>query len=273
VVTSLDFGAFQNCTSLASISLPASLTTISGNPFHGCSGLTITVDADNLTYMADGGKLLTKDGKTLIGWPTASGSVDLSDIITVSLRAFMGCDALTSVTLLAATSIGSSAFTECHNLTSVTLPAATSIVGSTFQSCNALETVNLLAATSIGSSAFSGCAGLTSVSLPAATSIGAGAFYSTGTGPLTIILGPAVPMLGTNMFASVTGGPKLVTVTVPNGAGAWTGKTGTFTSAENTTGGPHWGEGFRGKGWTSGGAYDGGAVNEAITLTVQEETL
>jgi hypothetical protein len=72
------------------------------------------------------------------------------------------------------------------------------------------------------------------------------------------------------MFSFVTGDTKIVTITVPDNA-AWSGIIGgSFTGAENTTGGPHWGEGFRGKGWESG-AYPAspGTVNEHITLTIQ----
>jgi hypothetical protein len=79
--------------------------------------------------------------------------------------------------------------------------------------------------------------------------------------------------LGGEIFSNVTGGPKVVTITVPDNA-AWTGKTATYTGSENTTGGPHWGEGFRGKGWTSGGAYvdsSSSIVNENINLTITAE--
>jgi hypothetical protein len=252
-VISIDNDVFGSCTGLSTISLPASLTTINGNPFTGCPNLTITVAAANLKYkVEDGNKLLSKDDKTLVGWPGASGSVTLNGITTVGGFAFSGCTGLTTVSLPAATSIGEYAFYYCTGLASVSLPAATSI----------------------GSYAFSDCTALETVSLPAATSISGGAFAWTGTTTsLTITLGPAVPTLGTGMFSNVTGGTKTVTVTVPNGAGAWSGKTDTFTTDENTTGGPHWGEGFRGKGWTSGSAYGSGTVNENISLTVEEETL
>jgi hypothetical protein len=91
---------------------------------------------------------------------------------------------------------------------------------------------------------------------------------------LTITLGDTPPELGTRMFYDVTGGTKSVTVIVPATATDWSGKTGSFTNAENTTGGPHWGEGFRGKGWTSGGAYvdsEYAIVNENINLTITAE--
>jgi hypothetical protein len=116
--------AFFACTSLTTISLPASLTNIDGNPFVVCTNLTtITVDANNPSYKAEGGKLLSKDGKTLIGWPAATGSVDLSGITTVGDSAFQNCTGLTSISLPAATSIGEWAFgnTETEKVLTITL--------------------------------------------------------------------------------------------------------------------------------------------------------
>jgi hypothetical protein len=88
---------------------------------------------------------------------------------------------------------------------------------------------------------------------------------------MAVILGPAAPTLEHYMFRDVSVA-KPVTVKVPSGADAWTGKTGTFSGAEKT-GGPHWGEGFRGRGWTGGGAYQSsGVVNIYINLKIEEYT-
>jgi hypothetical protein len=251
-VKTISVSAFSGCTALTTVNLPASLTTIWYNPFLGCTKLTgITVDAGNPNYKHsdDNRMILNKAGTTLIAYPSADGAVTLSGITAIGNFAFYGCTALETVSL----------------------PAATTIGDRVFESCTALETVNLPNAVTIGFLAFSHCTSLTSVDLPAATSIGQNAF-SRGTGTtasLTVTLGPAIPTLGINMFEVVTG-TKSVTVKVPSGADAWTGKTGSFTDAENTTGGPYWGEGFRGKGWTGDGAYvDGGTVNENISLTIE----
>jgi hypothetical protein len=93
------------------VSLPASLTGIGNNPFAGCSSLTtITVAAANSAYRAEGGKLLSKDGRTLIGWPTASATVTLTGITSVDDWAFYGCTGLSTLSLPEATSIGERAF-------------------------------------------------------------------------------------------------------------------------------------------------------------------
>jgi hypothetical protein len=137
-------GAFSGCTALTSMSLPASLTTIDGRAFSGCTNLmNITVDPGNPNYIAQGGKLLSKDGTTLVAYPSATGAVTLSGITAVGDSAFSGCSALTSVSLPVAATIGSSAFSGCTTLTSVSLPAATSIGNSAFSSCTALTSMSL----------------------------------------------------------------------------------------------------------------------------------
>jgi hypothetical protein len=196
--------------------------------------------------------------------------VSLPEATSIGSYAFSVCTTLTTVELPKATSIGDYAFIGCTALTTASLPEATSIGDYAFYGC-ALATVSFPEATSIGDQAFASCTALATVSLPEATSIGNSAFRSTGTTKaLTITLGTTVPTLGIRMFDNVSGGPKSVTVKVPNNA-TWSGIIGgSFTGTENTTGGPHWGEGSRGRGWTSDGAYvNGGTVNSSITLTIE----
>jgi hypothetical protein len=238
-VTSLGGLAFNGCTSLTAINFPASLTNIEGNPFPGCPNITITVAAANSHYKVDGGKLLTKDGTTLVGWPAAAGDITLDDITTIGNQAFWDCTALKTVSLPETTSVGSFAFWRCTSLETVSLPEATSIDNNAFQYCAALKTV----------------------SLPEATSIGNSAFYSAaGTGNLTVTLGAAPPELGTEIFRGTSAKP--VTVKVPAGALAAYGPSPANTSADT------WGNGFRGGGW-DGAAMTGGTVNINITLTIE----
>jgi hypothetical protein len=146
--TSIGSGAFRDCTALHTVSLPASLTSIGDNPFYGCTSLTtITVAAENPSYKAENGKLLSKNGMTLIGYPAASGVVTLEGITSIGGSAFEGCTALHTVSLPAATSIGGSAFEGCTALHTVSLPAATTIDGYAFSSTRTADlTVTLGAA-------------------------------------------------------------------------------------------------------------------------------
>lgn len=103
--------AFENCSSLASISIPSSVTSIGDGAFSGCSSLTSIAIPDSITSIGDG--------------------------------AFSGCGSLTSITIPnSVTSIGASAFENCSSLTSITIPdSVTSIGWRAFMNCSSLETV------------------------------------------------------------------------------------------------------------------------------------
>ena len=121
-------------------------------------------------------------------------------------------------------------------------------------------------AASIDGYAFWGCTGLASVSLPEAASIGRFAFAATGEQALTVTLGTAVPALGNRMFHEANF--KFVTVRVPSGAEAWTGKTGIFTRFTGSDTADNWGNGFRGGGRDGSGMTSRSAVNSYVSLKV-----
>ena len=110
-MTSIGDGAFENCTNLTSITIPASVTSIGNSAFDGCTNLT------NITI----GASVTSIGK----W------------------AFYQCTNLSSITIPASvTSIGNGAFYGCTNLTDITIPASvTSIDYSAFNCCTSLTDV------------------------------------------------------------------------------------------------------------------------------------
>lgn len=87
-VTSIEGGAFEDCTGLTGVTIPGSVTSIGGNAFLGCTGLT---------------------GVTIPGSVTSIGG-----------HTFYGCTGLTGVTIPGSvTTIGDSAFSNCPNLTSI----------------------------------------------------------------------------------------------------------------------------------------------------------
>ncbi|MDR1566406.1 MAG: leucine-rich repeat domain-containing protein [Treponema sp.] len=260
-VVSISYKAFANCTGLASIYLPASLTSIeitlttSRDPaFLGCTGLErIEVDNDNPNYSSQGGMLLNKDGSELIAYPSTSGIVTLDEGITrIAEQAFYQQTGITGVIMPGVTNIGSHAFYQCANLETVAAPQAVSTTtpgfsntGYIFYQCSKLETVSLPAlrellpyafygctslrtielpeATAIGNYAFRNCTGLDRISIRKITSIGNYAFAGTGGQSLRIEMGAAPPpaaSVGTNPFSGITEA-KTVTVSVPNGAGAY----------------------------------------------------
>ena len=170
-VETLSKSAFQGCSSLTSITLPASVTSIGDYVFFGCSSLTSITLPEGVTSI---GEYAFRDCSSLTSVTLPAGLTSIGE------WAFFGCSSLTSVTLPAGlTSIGEGAFYDCSSLTSVTLPAGlTSIGRSAFFGCSSLTSVTLPAGlTSIGNYAFSYCSSLTSVTLPAGvTSIEYGAF-------------------------------------------------------------------------------------------------
>ena len=133
-VTSIGRSAFDDCTSLTSVTIPDSVTSIGDWAFDGCTSLKSVTIPDSVTSIGD--------------------------------YAFYNCTSLTSVTIPdSVTSIGSSAFSHCRSLTSVTIPdSVTRIGGWAFESCKSLTSVTIPdSVTIIGGSAFSDCDNLTDV--------------------------------------------------------------------------------------------------------------
>ena len=158
-VTSIGMNAFNGCTGLTSITIPASVTSIGNYAFSGCGSLaTMTVEAGNANYDSrnDCNAIIEKSSNTLIA----------------------GCKGTTIPATV--TSIGDYAFSN-SGLTSIDIPASvTSISRYAFLSCTGLTTVSFAAGsqlTTIGDGAFEGCEDLASITIPASvTSISGSAF-------------------------------------------------------------------------------------------------
>ena len=177
-VTSIGEWAFQNCRGLRSVNIPSSVTSIGGEAFSNCTGLTsVIVDEANIIYKAsdDGKMLLSKDGKTLVCYPSAAGSVTIpSSVRSIGERAFANFTGLRSVNIgSGVTSIGEDAFMACTSLRSVNIGSGVTSIGEdAFYACTSLTSVNIgSGVTSIGDGAFSGCRGLTSFIVDEANAI------------------------------------------------------------------------------------------------------
>ena len=147
-VTSIGRWVFKDCYSLTSINIPESVTSMGNEAFCGCRSLASVTIPDSITSI---GNYAFCDCTRLTSMTIPDSVIEIGDC------AFYGCTWLTSVTIPGSvTSIGSSAFSVCTSLTSVTIPDSV---------------------TSIGSDAFRGCISLTSVTIPdSVTSIGEYAF-------------------------------------------------------------------------------------------------
>lgn len=135
VTGEVSFYAFENCTNLKNVTLPATVKgRVAANSFYGCQSLeAITLP---------------------------------QGINTVGSESFLGCTSLKSIVIPdAVTYIGNRAFKNCTALTEATLGTGVGdIYEAAFEGCTSLKTVNIPAATTfIGRKAFQGCSSLTEV--------------------------------------------------------------------------------------------------------------
>ena len=128
-LASIDVSAFQYCSNLQNIIIPASVTSIEGNAFNGCTAL------NNVSF--EDGSNLTKIGlKAFTG--TAITSIIIPDKVTSILgNAFQNCSALTDVTVLSKDVIfNATAFSGC----TLTMYGYADSTAETFANANATIT-------------------------------------------------------------------------------------------------------------------------------------
>ncbi len=155
-IKEIGFSAFQDCTSLTSVTIPDSVTTIGMQAFYKCSSLTSVTIPDSVTtignyafrYCDDLTSVTIPDSVTTIGSYafsyTSLTSVTIGKgVTTIGEEAFYFCDSLKSVTIPdSVTTIGNSAFKFCESLTSVTIPNSVTTIGvRAFEYCRSLKTV------------------------------------------------------------------------------------------------------------------------------------
>ena len=237
--------AFEYCSGLTSLTLPAGITEIGDCALERCSGLTsLTLPAGIISigdYAFDRCSGLTSltipAGITSIGYGAfreCSGLKEVRFCINDNLDTYLtkghpyiGVDCgikyyindkeITSIEIPSnVTTLGNNVFQGCRGLTSLTLPAGITSIGyGAFYDCRGLTSLTLPAGiTSIGSDAFHGCSGLTSLNLPAGiTEIGRNAFwYCSGLTSLTLPAG--ITSIGAGAFCGCSG---LTSLTLPAG--------------------------------------------------------
>ena len=133
-VTSIGGEAFRYCSGLTSVTIPDSVTSIGDTAFFGCIGLTSVTIPDSVTSIGYG-VFQHCIGLTSVTIPNSVGSI--------GNYAFSDCSGLASVTIPnSVTSIGYRAFMGCSGLTSLTIPnSLTNIGNSAFSRCEGLKTV------------------------------------------------------------------------------------------------------------------------------------
>lgn len=160
-LTTIHYGAFQNCTALKQITLPESMTFIEGGAFQNCSVLSSILVPQNVTYL----------GASAFSGCTSLTSATLPQAITrISSGLFENCSSLTTVQASSAlTSIGSRAFAETSALSSFTFPQTLTAVGAESFTGSGIVTANLpQSVTYLGAGAFADCTKLVYAQVPAA---------------------------------------------------------------------------------------------------------
>ena len=152
--TSIGKNAFEDCSSLTSITMPNSLTSIGKSAFFNCTGLTSITIPDSVTSIEN------------YAFDHCSGLTSITipnSVTSIGENTFMMCSGLTSVKIgNSVTSIGRMVFAGCNSLTSIAIPNSVNSIGmQAFECCSGLTSVKIgNSVNSIGSKAFSDCSSL-----------------------------------------------------------------------------------------------------------------
>lgn len=206
-VTKIGEDAFQDNTTITSVTIPASVTEIGSNAFAGCTNLTsVNYEGDwsNLTIQSgnpavqDAAKdaaneqlfdfkfILNNTAVIVISYKGTAADVTIPSrykgkpVTVIDHVAFYNNSAVTSVTIPdSVTAIPDYAFGFCSQLTNISIPNSVTFIGfSAFNSCTSLKSITLPSSLStIQSYAFYNCENLKTIRIPVSvTSIGSYAF-------------------------------------------------------------------------------------------------
>ena len=200
-VTVIEESTFENCTGLASISIPEGIQTIGDRAFFGCSGLTTITLPTTLTTI----------GNTAFGNCFELTSIVIPESVqTLGECAFVTCYALEEVTLPSSiTTIGSTTFLGT-SITEIVIPNSVTTIGENAFAYTPLENVTLSTSLiSIGDNAFEGT-NISTITLPdGLTHIGDRAFLDSGLEEINIP--DSVTYIGEEAFCAC----NLESLTIP----------------------------------------------------------
>lgn len=236
-VTEIGYGAFADCETLSGIEIPSSITKIAADAFKGCNE-NLFVKENDLVYVDE---WLVDNENMLLR------SADLYDETRgIADGIFADCESLESVTLpVRLKSIGDNAFENCGKLASISLPDNIAYLGeSAFAGCVSLRSAKLPDSLTeiepyafanckamyfvlfgdelkkIGENAFENCSSLISIDLPKVESIGANAFASCKNLLEIRFNGTTEDYLAVNVASGAYSSTKLSSITCTDGKAA-----------------------------------------------------
>lgn len=190
-VTKIGEDAFQDNTTITSVTIPANVTEIGSNAFAGCTNLTnvnyegdwsnLTIQSGNPAVQDAANEQLfdfkfTPDNTAVIVTRYNGTAADVTipsrykgkPVTMIDHAAFFN-SAVTSVTIPdSVTSISDDAFVNCPQLTNISIPNSVTHIGfSAFHSCRSLKSITLPSSLStISEALFLGCSQLTTIHIP-----------------------------------------------------------------------------------------------------------
>lgn len=220
-VTKIGDYAFEECTSLVSVTVPAGITVIGDGAFWDCTSLAnINVSADNTAYTSVDGVLFSKDMTDLLQYPIGNARTEYAipdGVINVSNYLFWGCTTLKNLIIPDSVAvIGIDALWRCLSLENINVSADNKVYSSVDGVLFNKDKTELLqypignkrtaysipnGVTSIAGYSFPECASIESITFPdSVTSIGETAFAACSS-LKSVELGSGVKTIGDYAFA------------------------------------------------------------------------
>ncbi len=173
-------GAFDGCTSLEKVTFGKDVAQIGEYAFRGAKVNSFTVEEGNTTFYPQASKpyILNKEGNTILYVaPGAKGELVINDskITTISIGAFSGNIALTSVSIPSVTYVDNYAFAGCTSLSKIELGKLTNIGSYAFHNTAIRATHSFDSVKEIGDYAYAETQ-VMEVTIPAGVTVGVGAF-------------------------------------------------------------------------------------------------
>ncbi|MCR4707473.1 MAG: leucine-rich repeat protein, partial [Clostridiales bacterium] len=156
-LTVINEHTFEDCVSLASLTLPSKLSSLGDFVFSGCS---------KLVAMDIPGKVTTLGSSVFANCESLIRVALPQNITAIGASCFRNCSVLPEIDLpVSLSTLGSYAFQNCRLLSGIAIPSGvTALPDGIFYNCTALRTIDAPNATSAGNSAFFSCQQLTDAS-------------------------------------------------------------------------------------------------------------